>query len=134
MNLQDAGSTVRYLIRDRGSKFTRAFDAVFEAEGVEIVTTGIRVPRMNSITERWIQICRHELLDRTAIWNQAHLLHALGEFESFHNQHRPHRTLNSAAHLRPLPEPITEPDRFDRLDVRRHDRLGGLLHEYTHTA
>jgi putative transposase len=110
MDLQDAGATVRHLIRDRDSKYTRAFDAVFEAEGIEIVTTGIRVPRMNSIMERWVQTCRHELLDRTLIWNQAHLLHALGEFESFHNEHRPHRGLRSAAPLRPVPEPITDPD------------------------
>ncbi|MGW9030013.1 hypothetical protein ACWGQ5_39135 [Streptomyces sp. NPDC055722] len=68
------------------------------------------------------------------IRNQAHLLHALGEFESIYNQHRPHRTLHGAAPLRPLPEPITEPDRLDRLDVRRHDGLGGLFHEYVHAA
>jgi transposase InsO family protein len=134
MDLQDAGATVRYPIRDRDSKFTGAFDAVFEAEGIEIVTTGIRVPRMNSITERWVQTCRHELLDRTLILNQAHLLHALGEFESIYNQHRPHRTLHSAAPLRPLREPITEPDRLDHLDIRRRDRLGGLFHEYAHAA
>ncbi|MGW0633654.1 integrase core domain-containing protein [Streptomyces sp. NPDC002758] len=134
MDLQDSGAIVRYLIRDRDSKFTRAFDAVFEAEGIEVVTTGIRVPRMNSIMERWVQTCRHELLDRTLIWNQAHLRHALAEFESSYNQHRPHRTLHSAAPLRPLPEPITEPDRLDRLDVRRRDRLGGLVHEYAHAA
>jgi len=82
MDLQDAGATVRHLIRDRDSKYTRAFDAVFAAEGIEIVTTGIRVPRMNSIMERWVQTCRHELLDRTLIWNQAHLLHALAELEA----------------------------------------------------
>ncbi|WP_164836480.1 integrase core domain-containing protein, partial [Actinacidiphila soli] len=134
MDLQDAATTVTHLIRDRDSKYTRAFNAVFEAEGIEIVTTGIRVPRMNSIMERWVQTCRHELLDRTLIWNQAHLLYALGEFESFYNQHRPHRTLNSAAPLQPVPEPITEPDRVDRLDVHRRDRLGGTLHEYAHAA
>jgi hypothetical protein len=78
-----------------------------------------------------VQTCRHELLDRTLIWNQAHLLHALGEFEAFYNQHRPHRTLHSAAPLRPIPEPIIEPD---RLDVHRRDRLGGILHEYAHAA
>lgn len=55
MDLQDADTTIRHLIRDRDSKFTRAFDTVFEAEGIEIVTTGIRVPRMNSIMERWVQ-------------------------------------------------------------------------------
>jgi hypothetical protein len=67
------------------------------------------------------------------IWNQAHLLHALGEFEAFYNQHRPHRTLHSAAPLR-APEPITGPDRLHRLDVHRSDRLGGILHEYAHAA
>ncbi|TKA03134.1 integrase core domain-containing protein [Actinacidiphila oryziradicis] len=131
MDIQDAGATVTNLIRDRDSKFTRAFDAVFEGGGIEIVTTGVRVPRMNSIMERLVQTCRHELLDRTLIWNLPHLLHALGEFESFYNQHRPHRTLHSAAPLRPVPEPITEPD---RLDVHRHDLLDGTLHEYAHAA
>jgi putative transposase len=134
MDLQDAGATVRYLIRHRDSKFTRTFDAVFEAEGIEIVTTAIRVPRMSSIMERLVQTYRHELLGRTLIWNQAHLLHALVEFESFHNQHRPHRTLNSAAPLRRLPKPITEPDRLDHLDIHRRGRLCGLLHEYAHAA
>jgi putative transposase len=68
------------------------------------------------------------------IWNQAHLLHALAEFEVFYNRHRPHRTLHSAAPLRPAPEPITNPDRLDRLDIHRRDRLGGILHAYAHAA
>jgi transposase InsO family protein len=133
MDLQDAGATVKHLIRDRDSKYTRAFDAVFETEGIGIVTTGIRVPRMNSIIERWVQTCRYELLDRTLIWNQTHLLHALSEFESYYNQHRHHRTLHGAP-LRPAPEPLTEPHRLDQLDIRRRDRLGGILHEYQHAA
>ena len=62
---------------------------------------------MNSIMERWVQTCRHELLDRTLMWNQRHLLHALREFEHFYNEHRPHRTLRAAAPLRLLPGPIT---------------------------
>ncbi|MGW7004280.1 hypothetical protein ACWGCW_16040, partial [Streptomyces sp. NPDC054933] len=54
MDLQDADATVTHLIRDRDSKYTRAFDAVFAAEGIEIVTTGIRIPRMNSdLRIRW---------------------------------------------------------------------------------
>ncbi|MGW9022657.1 integrase [Streptomyces sp. NPDC055722] len=68
------------------------------------------------------------------IWNQAHPLNVLGGFESLYNQRRPHRTLHSAAPLPPLPESITEADRLGRLDVRRHDRLGGLFHEYAHAA
>jgi Integrase core domain len=64
---------------------------------------------MNAIMERWIRICRAELLDRTLIVNQAHLLHALREYETFYNEHRPHRALHAAAPLQPLPQPISEP-------------------------
>jgi hypothetical protein len=86
-----------------------------------------------TITERWIQTCRRELLDRTLIWNQSHLLHALREFESFYNGHRPHRALRQAAPLRPLRERI-ESGQILRLEIRRQDRLGGTLHEYQHAA
>ncbi|WUH90246.1 integrase core domain-containing protein [Streptomyces sp. NBC_00433] len=134
MDLEDAGSKARFLIRDRDSKFTTAFDVLLADAGLETVRSGVRMPRMNSIMERWIQTCRRELLDRTLIWNQRHLLHALREFESFYNQHRPHRTLKQAAPLRPLPEPTSLPDNTRRLEVHRRDRLGGTLHEYQHAA
>ena len=134
MDLQDAGTTMTYLIRDRDSRYTAAFDAVLADEGIAVTKTGVRVPRMNAIMERWVRSCRAELLDRTLIVNQAHLLHALREYETFYNQHRPHRTLDAAAPLRPLRPPITEPARLDRLDIRRRDRLGGILHEYQHAA
>jgi putative transposase len=120
--------------RDRDSTYTAAFDAVFTCEGIGIVTTVIRMPHMNSIMERWVQTCRLELLDRTLIWNHEHLLHALREFESFYSEHRPHRTLHSAAPLRPLPHPITDPTRIDHLEIHRQDRLDGILHQYTHAA
>jgi putative transposase len=134
MDLQDASATVKYLVRDRDSRYTATFDAVFADEGIAIVKTGIRVPRMNAIMERWVRSCRAELLDRTLIVNQAHLMHALREYETFYNQRRPHRTLKGAAPLRPLPQPIAEPGRLGRLDIRRRDRLGGILHEYRHAA
>jgi len=84
--------------------------------------------------ERWVQTCRCELLDRTLIWNQRHLLHALREFEHFYNEHRPHQGIANARPLRPLPVPLVTPDRFASLDIRRRDRLGGVLHEYQHAA
>lgn len=84
--------------------------------------------------ERWIQACRHELLDRTLIFNQAHLLKALREYEHHHNTHRPHRGIANARPLAPLPEPITDPDQLAHLNLHRHDRFGGLLHEYEHAA
>jgi putative transposase len=131
MDLHDAGITTTYLVRDRDSRYTAAFDAVLANSNIATVKTGIRVPRMNAIMERWIRTCRAELLDQTLIVNQAHLVYALREYESFYNEHRPHRALHPTAPLRP---PITEPHRLDCLEVRRRDRLGGVLHEYHHTA
>ena len=134
IDLEDAGSQARFLIRDRDGKFAGVLDTVLQDAGIERVLSGVQMPRMNSIMERWVQTCRHELLDRTLMWNQRHLLHALREFEHFYNEHRPHRTLRAAAPLRPLPEPIADPERIAHLDVRRRDRLGGILHEYRHAA
>jgi transposase InsO family protein len=77
MDVQDAGSTARYLIRDRDGKYAALFDAILADSGITVVHSGVRMPRMNAIMERWIRTCRHELLDRTLIWNQRHLLYAL---------------------------------------------------------
>ncbi|MEE6263918.1 integrase core domain-containing protein [Plantactinospora sonchi] len=125
---------MRYLIRDRDGKYPALFDPILADAGIAVVLSGVRTPRMNSIMERWIQSCRHELLDRTLIWDQSHLLHALREYERHHNQHRPHRGIANARPLHPLPEPITDPAALTRLHVHRHDRLGGLLHEYEKAA
>ena len=84
--------------------------------------------------ERWVGTCRRELLDRTLIWNQAHLIHALREFETHYNTHRPHGTLAQGAPLRPSPDSITETARIINLNVRRRDRFGGILDEYEHAA
>jgi len=134
MDLEDAGSRARFLIRDRDGKYPGLFDAVLTDAGIKVVLSRVQMPRMNSVMERWVQTCRHELLDRTLIWNQRHLVQALREFEHFYNEHRPHRTLRAAAPLRPLPEPIADRERIAQLDVRRRDRLGGTLHEYQHAA
>ena len=134
MDLDDAGCRVKYLVRDRDAKYPALFDAILADAGITVVLTGVRMPRMNSIMERWIQSCRHELLDQTLLFNQAHLLRALREYERHHNHHRPHRGIANARPLQPLPEPITNPAAITRLRIRRIDRLGGLLHEYDHAA
>lgn len=95
---------------------------------------GQRAPAGPPPHTRWIRSCRAELLDRTLIVNQRHLLHALREYETFHNKHRPHRALQAATPLRPLPAPISDPDQLSHLDIDRRDRLGGILHEYHHAA
>ena len=134
MDLDDAGCMARYLIRDRDGKFPALVDAILADAGISVVLSGVRMPRMNSIMERWIQSCRHELPDRTPLWNQAHLLPALHEYERHHNSHRPHRGISNARPQNPLPDPITDPDTITRLDIRRRDHLGGVLPEYEHAA
>ncbi|NBE93205.1 integrase [Nonomuraea sp. KC401] len=134
MDLEDAGCRARYLIRDRDGKFPALMDTILAEAGIKTVLTGIRMPRMNSIMEWWVQSCRHELLNRCLIWNEHHLRHALREYEDFYNQHRAHQSLDQAAPLRTVPDSITHPTRITDLNVRRRDRLGGVLHEYTHAA
>lgn len=134
MDLEDTGCRARFLIRDRDGKYPALFDTVLKDAGIDVVLTGVRIPRMNALTERWVQTCRRELLDRTLIWNQHHLLHALREFEQHYNSHRPHQGIANARSLHPLPPPISAPDAIAHLDIRRRDRLGGTLHGYQHAA
>ncbi len=126
MDLDEQAHRVRFMIRDRGSNFTTAFDAVLADAGIRTVLCNIRTPRMNAIAERWIGGCRRELLDRALVWNQAHLRQILRQYETHHNQHRPHRSLTGAAPLKPLPEPVN----LEQYRVRRQARVGGLINEY----
>ena len=126
MDLGGQANRVKFMIRDRGSNFTAAFDAVLADAGIRTMLCNVRTPRMNAITERWIGGCRRELLDRTLIWNQHHLRRMLRDYETHHNQHRPHRSLHGAAPLKPLPEPV----HLEQHGIRRHTRVGGLINEY----
>jgi putative transposase len=94
----------------------------------------MQMPRLNSITERWVRTCRREPLDRTLIWNQRHLSHALRAFEDRYNTHRPHQAIANTRPLHPLSAPITDPGMIAHLDIRRRERLGGILHEYQHVV
>ncbi|MEU1390903.1 MULTISPECIES: integrase core domain-containing protein [unclassified Nonomuraea] len=134
MDLDDAGCRAHFLLRDRDGKFPALTDEVLAEAGIKTVLADIRMRRMNSIMERWVQSCRHELLAPCLIWNGHHLQHALREYERFYNQHRAHQALNHSAPLRPAPDPITDPERITDLNIRRRDRLGGVLHEYSHAA
>ncbi|MGH3163139.1 MAG: integrase core domain-containing protein, partial [Streptosporangiaceae bacterium] len=103
------------------------FDAVFQSAGARVIQSAVQAPRMNSIMERWIGSYRRELLDRTLVWNQRHLMIVLREYEDFYNTHQPHRALKQAAPVRPLPDGVADLDRFR---VQRRDRAGGVIHEY----
>jgi putative transposase len=130
MDLDDAHRGFRFLIRDRDSKFTAAFDAVFTATDVRIIKTPARAPRANAIAERFVGTVRRELLDRLLIVNRRHAAAVLHEFERHYNDHRPHRALGQAAPSRPLPHRTPT----DLYKIQRRDSHGGLVHEYQQVA
>jgi putative transposase len=128
--LPERATPVRFLIRDRDSKFTRDFDNVFRSEGVEIIRTPIRSPKANAIAERFVRTARSECLDWLLIVNRRHLERVLRVFVQHYNGHRPHRALNLMPpnHERPTQLRLASSTRPS--EVTRRDRLGGLIHEY----
>jgi putative transposase len=58
MDLGGQAHRVKFMIRDRGSNFTAAFDAVLADAGTRAVLCNVATPRMNAIAERWIGGCR----------------------------------------------------------------------------
>jgi putative transposase len=130
MNLEDRIGQFRWLVRDRDTKFTATFDAVFTAEGIRVLRTPVRAPRANAYAERWVGTVRRELLDRMLIFGRRHLVTVLAEFADHYNVHRPHRALGQAPPLGPVDPPVIPPAGT----VVRRDRLGGLIHEYAQVA
>ena len=130
MNLEGRTDSLKFLIRDRDTKFTAAFDTVLNAIGVRIIKTPVQAPRANAIAERWIASARRECLDRMLITGERHLRLVLDEYADHYNTHRPHRAL----HQNP-PAGRGDPAAAGASNrVLRRDRLGGLIHEYSQVA
>jgi putative transposase len=129
MDLGDRAEQIRYLIRDRDSKFTVAFDALFVGVDIRILRTPVRAPRANGIAERFIGTLRRECLDHILITGRRHLATVLHEYVEHYNTHRPHRSLNQHPPEGPTPQPCEGTVR-----PLRQDRLGGLVHTYLQAA
>ena len=129
MQLGDHERGFKYLIRDRDSKFSFDFDAVFRSEGIRIIRTPVRAPNANAYAERWVGTLRRDCLDRILILNRRHLDGVLRTYVAHYNQHRPHRSLS----LQP-PEAPAAPDHPATTRVDRHQLLGGLINEYQAAA
>jgi transposase InsO family protein len=124
----------RFLIRDRGSNFTRSFDAVFQAVGIRILRTAVQAPRMNAICERLIGTLRRELLDRMLILNQAHLRAVMAEYQAHYNTARPHQGIDQRVPGRDRGVPSTIEVKLDAQRIRRRPVLSGLINEYSRAA
>jgi putative transposase len=120
------------LIRDRDAKFTATFDDVFRSEGITVIKTPIQAPKANAHAERFVGTVRRECLDWLLITGERHLEYVLGVYVEHYNTRRPHRGLGLAP-PRPSPElRLVGPSR--PIKVKRRDRLGGLIHEYSAAA
>jgi len=109
---------VRYLIRDRDSKFTRSFDAVFGSEGARVILTPIRAPKANAFAERWVRTVRAEILDWTLVLSRRHLDRLLAQYASHYNSHRPHRGIAlSPPDARGADPPVSASSKIHRREV-----------------
>jgi putative transposase len=97
MEVDEQRHRLRYLIRDRDTKFTAAFDAVFTAAGIEVVKIPPRATRANAYAERWVRTVRAECLDWTLVWNEHQLSRVLTEYLRHYNTVRPQKPGFAAA-------------------------------------
>src|SRR5512132_1042428 len=121
---------VAFLIRDRDSKYTRAFDEVFTSEGARVIKAPVRAPRANAFAERFVRTVRHEVLDLTLVFGTRHLDRILRRYAEHYNAQRPHRGLDLRTPAGTSERPISP----DAPRVRRVNILGGLIHEYEPVA
>jgi putative transposase len=119
---------MRFLIHERDSKFATAFDEVFRSEGIHVIHTPIRAPQANAHAERFVRTVRSECLDWLLIVGRRQLESVLRTFTAHYNRERPHRGLEL------LTPDSTNAQRPSRGEIKRRDRLGGLIHEYHRAA
>jgi putative transposase len=120
---------MHFLIHDRDSKFSGAFDEVFRSEGITVIHTPIRAPQANAYAERFVRTVRAECLDWLLIIGRRHLEAVLRVYIEHYNRERPHRGLALLTPETGDPAALPAAEKIDR-----RDRLGGLIHEYHRAA
>jgi putative transposase len=132
MESLDDATVPRFLVRDRDSKFTRAFDDVFAADGTKIIKTPVQAPNANAHAERWVRTVRQECLDWMLLWGRRHLegiLVVRAALQPRAAAPRPGASPTKGYGNRVAPGGITA-----AVSVGRRDRFGGLVHEYYQVA
>ncbi len=120
----------RFLIRVGAGQFTRSFDDVLAGSGITAIRIPPRAPRANAYAERWVRTLRHELLDRTIIWNEKQLRTLVVEYIDHYNQHRPHRGIDQRAPNDTTDVVTIQPGH----KFERHTACSGLINEYRTAA
>jgi transposase InsO family protein len=141
-DLDDAEVDVKFIVRDRDTKYVSDVDEVFSANGARIITTPYRTPNANAFAERFVLTVRSECLDHLLIVNQGHLEKVLRTYALHYNEYRPHQGISQEIPVSAVPTATgstadscvhRESDGLHG-SIRRHDRLGGLIHEYERAA
>ena len=117
-----------HLIHDLDTKFTKAFDALLEAEQIEIIKVGPAAPNLNSHAERWVLSIKSECLDHFIVFGKDHLRLLVAEYVKHYLEERPHQGVGN------MPLKIHASDPLAEGEIICHERLGGLLKHYKRQA
>src|SRR5438034_1002688 len=118
----------RYLIHDRDTKVTQAFDALLKASGVEPVLLPPRSPNLNAHCERFRRSIKEEALERMVMLGERTLHHAIHQYLTHYHTERNHQGLDNRL-IAPEGAVGCQTGR-----VVRRERLGGLLSSYHREA
>lgn len=122
-HLEENDAALHFLIHDRDSKFTNAFDNVFKSASFHVINTPLRAPDANAYAERWVRTVREECLDHLLIMNQTHLKRVLDSYIRYYEASRPHQGLNQRI---PIPKESVPYSG----QVRKREVLGGIINDY----
>ncbi len=118
----------RYLIHDRDTKFTPAFDGLLKTSGVEPLRLPPQSPNLNAHCERFVRSIKEEVLDRMIFLSEDSLRYAIHHYLTHYHQERNHQGLDNQLIA---PEPVVGGQMGE---VRRRERLGGVLSYYYREA
>lgn len=122
--LREQDSSLRFLIHDNDTKFSRSFDMVFQSEGFQVIHTPFQAPNTNAFAERWVRSVREECLDHLLIMNALHLKRVLIEYvDGYFNIARPHQGIGQGI-------PISKETKNLKGPIQRRKILGGIINDY----
>ena len=132
-NLTDAfdgflRTPVRYVLMDRDTKFTAAFQAILTAADVKPVSLPTKSPNCNAHLERFFRSLKDEALSRIIFFSETALRETVNEFVIHYHGERPHQGMNHQI-LFPGPEANQQ-----KGEVVCRERLGGVLKYYHRQA